>query len=270
MNVATRAVQIVTAKRTRWLQFSLRFLLLAVTALCVWLAVVSNRARSQKLAVDRVQQLGGGIAFDYQFDAHLNWRKDPKLPAPVWLIDLIGEDYARSVTIVNFDNGSDPTNDDLAAVEGFSDLKQLTLTNRKRISDDGLRHIAGLSKLEVLVLSGTNVQDEGLRRLTNLQNLKGLTLDNTPLTDSGLKYIVQLSNLKWLHLSNTRITDDGLQQIQFLRRLENLEIRGTSVTDEGIKHLAGMTTLKRVLLGDRVSEKGRSWLQTQLPKCKVN
>ncbi len=159
--MALKVVQIVAAKRTRWLRFSLRLLLLVVTALCVWLTVVSNRARSQKRAVDRVQQLGGRVAFDYQFDANMNWRNDPRLPAPVWLIDLIGEDYVRSVAIVNFDEGSDPTNDDLIAVAGFSDLKQLTLANRKRISDDGLRYISGLSKLEVLALNGANVQGEG-------------------------------------------------------------------------------------------------------------
>jgi len=97
----------------------------------------------------------------------MNWRKDPKLPAPVWLIDFIGQDYARSVTIVNFDEGSDPSNDDLIVVEGFSDLKQLTLMNRKKITDDCLDHFNELSNLEVLALNGTNVQGEGLRHLSN-------------------------------------------------------------------------------------------------------
>lgn len=268
--MATKHIQIVPKKRTHWLRFSLRSMLVAVTAACVWLAVVSHDARTQKRAVRRVQELGGGFAFDYQFDANIDWRKDPKLPAPVWLIDLIGEDYARSVVLVNFDDGSDPTNDELTVIEGFSDLKQLTLMNRKRITDDGLHHLTRLSNLEVLALNGTNVRGKGLRHITKLRDLTGLTLDNTPLTNDGLEYIGQLSRLKWLHLSSTQITDDGLQKIATLRHLEDLQLRDTSITDEGIKHLSGLTSLKQVLLGDKVSKEGRLWLQTQLPKCKVN
>jgi hypothetical protein len=262
--------QAANATPTRWFRFSLRFLLVVVTAICVWLAVVSNRARSQKRAVDRVQELGGGVAFDYQFDGNMDWRKDPQLPAPAWLIDLIGEDFARSVVIVNLAEGSDPTDDDLSVVERLTDLKQLSLVNRKRITDDGLCHLTRLSELEVLALNGTNVRGQGLQHIVHMQNLTGLTLDNTPLTDDGLQYIAQLANLEWLFLSNTQITDEGLRHIAILPRLENLQIRGTAITDEGIKHLSGMTSLKLILLGDNVSQEGRSWLQSQLPKCKVN
>ena len=255
---------------TRWFRFSLRFLLLLVTATCVWLAVVSNRARSQKRAVDRIQELGGGVAFDYQFDANMDWKKDPQLPAPAWLTDLIGEDFARSVVIVNLAEKSDPTNDDLSIVERLTDLKQLSLANRKRITDDGLGHLTRLSEMEVLALNGTNVRGPGLQHVVHMQNLTGLTLDNTPLTDDGLQYIAELANLEWLFLSNTQITDEGLRHVAALRRLEDLQIRGTAITDEGVKHLAGIKSLKRVLLGDNVSQQGRSWLQSQLPNCKVN
>jgi Leucine-rich repeat (LRR) protein len=269
-NMETVREEAVNAAPTRWWRFSLKFLLLVLTATGVWLAAVSNRARSQKRAVDRVQELGGGVAFDYQFDANMNWRKDPKLPAPVWLIDLIGEDAARSVTIVNFDDGSDPTDDELVVVERLTDLKQLTLMNRKRITDDGLRHLIKLSKLEVLALNGTNIRGKGLQNVVHMQQLTGLTLDNTPLTDDALEYIGQLDNLQWLFLSNTRITDDGLKHIATLRRLEDLQLRGTSITDEGVKHLYGMTSLTRILLGDDVSREGRAALQAKLPKCQVN
>ena len=192
--------------RRRWLRFSMRFFLLVITVFGIWIAVLSNRARSQKKAVSRVEELGGQLAFDYQFDENQKWRTDPKLPAPVWLIDLVGEDYARSVEIVNFDVGSDPTNEDLAAVERFSKLRQLSLTDRKKISDEGLQHVAGMHNLEVLALQGTSVKGEGLRHLHQCQSITGLTLDRTPLTDEGLKHIAALPNLTWLsskrHTSN--------------------------------------------------------------------
>ena len=255
---------------TRFFRFSLRSFLLIVIAAGVWLSVVSNRVRIQKQAVDRVKQLGGQVGFDYQFDDKMNWRKDPKLPAPAWLIDLIGADYARSVTIVNFDVGSDPSDDDLKVVASLTSLKQLSLANRKRITDNGLRHLTGLSELEVLAIQGTNVSGEGFQHVMNMQKLTLLTLDNSPVTDDALQYIGRLQKLELLFLNNTRITDDGLKHLASLKSVTNLQLRGTLITDKAIKYLADLTSLKSVLLSDRVSNEGRARLQAQLPKCKVS
>ncbi len=253
----------------RPIRFSLKLLLLIFSISCVWLGYASNRARSQKRAVDRVIELGGHVGFDYQFDSNMNWRKDPKLPAPVWLIDVIGEDYARRPMVVNFDDGSDPTNGDLSVLERFTDLKQLTFMNRKRITDDGLHHLSPLAKLEVLALNGTHVRDQGLQHIRHMQNLTGLSLDRTPITHHGLKYVGELKKLEWLNLNDTQVTDEGLRHIASLPHLETLQLRGTSITDEGIKQLSRMTSLKLVLLGDAISREGQAWLQAQLPKCKV-
>ena len=262
--------QSATPPLSRYLRFSLRTFFLLIIATGVWLSVISNRARVQKQSVDRVNQLGGQVGFDYQFDDKMAWRKDAKLPAPVWMIDLIGPDYARSITIVNFDEGSDPSDEDLKVIASCTSLKQLSLANRKRITDNGLRHFTRLTELEVLALNGTNVAGEGLQHTQNMQKLKGLTLDNSPLTDEALIYIGRLEKLEWLLLSNTRVTDDGLRHLATLKSLENLQLRGTSLTDEAVKYLSGLTSLKRVLLGENVSEEGRALLQAQLPKCKIS
>ncbi len=46
-------------KRRRWLSFSLRGLFIAVTLLCVWLAIVSNSARKQRAVVQWVTEHHG-------------------------------------------------------------------------------------------------------------------------------------------------------------------------------------------------------------------
>ena len=241
-----------------------------MTLVAVWLAVVSSRARSQKRAVDEVKRLGGHLGFDYKFDANMNWRKDPKLPAPVWLIDLIGEDYARTVWIVNFDEGSDPTNDDLKVVQRFNELKQLTLMNRKQITDDGLRHLSGLTDLEVLALNGTNVGGAGLSNLRQCRKLKGLPMNNAPITDIGLSHIAHLDNLEWLQLSGTKITDDGLSHLSGLTGLESLELRDTEISDAGLKHLSTLKSLKKLLIrGTNISGAGQAALQNALPNCRI-
>lgn len=257
-------------RRGRWPRFSLRLLLVIVTLVAVWLAVTSQRARSQKLAIAEVERLGGFLGFDYQFDAGMKWRKDPQLPVPIWMVDLIGEDCARSVLIVNFDDGSDPNNDDLKVVERLDDLKELTLMNRTKITDEGLRHVAGLAELEVLAINGTNVTGDGLSYLRNCRKLKGLPMSDTPLTDAGLSHISHLQQLEWLQLNGTQITDEGLSQLSGLTNLESLQLRDTSITDRGLEHLSSLKSLKELLLrGTETTTKGRSMLQRELPKCSV-
>src|SRR6476660_2290546 len=97
-----------------WLKFSLRTALLSVTLLCIWLAVESTRARRQQRAIAAIQQLGGRIGFDYQLDRSHKWTKRKGPAAPQWLREGIGDDYFRRVVLINFDEGSDPTDDDLA------------------------------------------------------------------------------------------------------------------------------------------------------------
>lgn len=259
-----------TTRRFSVLRISIRTVLIFQAVACVWLAFVTNAARSQKLAVDRIKELGGEVAFHYQLDSMMNWRTTPKPPLPAWLIDLIGEDYLRRISVVNLDDRSDPQNDDLRVFTRTADLRQLTLCNRKRITDDGLAHLAQLSRLEVLALDGTNIQGNGLQHIVNMKRLKGLALHNTPLTDDGMQYIGKLDGLEWLVLNNTNITDDGLLAIESLNCLESLQIRETAITDDGLKVLSKMKSLKSVLLGDKVSRKGESWLKKQLPQCKVN
>ena len=63
--------------RRRWFQFSLRTLMVLVTVLCVWLGLVSERARKQREAVAAIEALGGWVWYDYQ-----NSGQEP--PGPKW------------------------------------------------------------------------------------------------------------------------------------------------------------------------------------------
>lgn len=253
------------AKRNVGMRFGLKAVLILVTAASVWLAVVSNRARRQKKTVEQVLDLGGHVAYDYQLDSDFQWRKDPQLPAPSWLIKIVGEDYARRVVIVNLDDGSDPTNDDLALIRRLPDLRQLTVANRKRVSDTGLQHLGDLRHLEVFAASGTKIRGPGLSHLSAYEKLQGLALERTPLTDSGLAHIGKIESLEWLLISDTNITDEGLSHLRHLKRLKDLQIRNTGVTDAGLEHLKDMPNLEKVLLsGTLTTRRAREKLQSQL------
>jgi hypothetical protein len=73
-------------RKRRWLQFSLRTLLVAVTLLAVWLGLWTDRARRQRVAVQRVRELGGDIRYDYEN------QKGGQPPGPEWLRRLLGDE----------------------------------------------------------------------------------------------------------------------------------------------------------------------------------
>lgn len=149
---------------------------------------------------------------------------------------------------------SAPITDDLLAhLESMKNLEGVSLEMREKITDAGLTHLNGLTKLRKLNLYGTQVSDEGLKLLGRLTNLEELNLSHTRVTDAGLAHLNTFHHLKSLslirHFNGTRISDDGLSHLTDLKILERLELHGTQVTDRGMKHLAGLKNLRHVGLG---------------------
>ena len=51
-----------------WPRFRLRTLLLAVTAICLWLGWRAECARTERVLISRIMELGGSVAYDVDFD----------------------------------------------------------------------------------------------------------------------------------------------------------------------------------------------------------
>jgi Leucine-rich repeat (LRR) protein len=54
-----------------------------------------------------------------------------------------------------------------------------------KITDAGLKHLAGLPKLEILNLQGTQVSDDGLKALESMKQLKVLDVSKTKISEAG-------------------------------------------------------------------------------------
>ena len=126
----------------------------------------------------------------------------------------------------------------------FTKLKYLDLSHNRFFDDRGLVHVARMTGLRKLYLTGTSITDEGLRHLSGLMDLTELALDGTGISDAGLAHLAGLTNLRRLNLQGSTVTDSGLAHLACMARLEELTLYRTKVSNAGLARLAEMTELR--------------------------
>ena len=167
---------------------------------------------------------------------------------PDWLVGRLPDGFARFFDRLTSIRILTPTARTVPACEGLLYLREIAA---HADTDAELVHLRGLSDLESLVLSSTQVTDAGLVHLKGFSDLEGLALMETGVTDAGLAHLSGLSNLKRLFLGDTRIgwmnglqrpfvtqvTDAGLVHLKGLSNLEHLDLSATKVTPVGVADL---------------------------------
>ncbi len=136
----------------------------------------------------------------------------------------------------------------------------LDLRNTK-VTDDGLRHLAGVSQLSQLTLGNDDVRftplvprpispitEAGLIHLRVLRQLGNLDLSGLPITDVGLDAIKDLPILGELSLSRTKIKGPGLARLTRLPMLTSLNLAGSEIDDDGLQFLSGARNLRHLYL----------------------
>jgi hypothetical protein len=104
----------------------------------------------------------------------------------------------------------------------------------KKVTDEDLKMLAKLPKLEFLHLSGANkITDDGVKYLADLKQLTDLSLASTQVTDAGIKQLTGLTQLKKLSLSFLKVTDASVKDLSELKNLEEIGLSFTQVTPEG-------------------------------------
>lgn len=224
--------------RTRWMRYSLRTALIAITGLCLLLGWIVNEVRDRRLAVATIERLGGRVSFADRLDA----KQDS--PVEQWLWRLLGDRYMGTVDNLGLES-TGVTDADLAALEQLTELRHLDLDYTK-IGDEGIEHLAGL------------------------QHLLWLDVEDTQITDDALATIGKLSALDSLILDGTAVSDDGLRRLEGMQSLGRLRLRRTAITDAGLDHLAQIKSLKSVdLEGTVVTQAGVEKFRQALPQCQV-
>jgi Leucine Rich repeat len=272
-----------TAHPRRWLQFSLRTLLvftLLASAFFGWLGSILVRVRKQREIVAQIQSNDGAVSYHFLHDGLDNRYGPPAGPAgPAVLRWLLGDDtfeYVEAVAIpgpVYHDvEQHAATDSDLACLAELPRLQELYLIGP--VTDQGLINLgrirrlrflnlepegplhdlaplAELADLECLLLHGQSVTDSALNHLERLKKLTILCLYDTQITSAGTAGVGQLTNLRELNLDESPgFDDEAMKHLAALKQVADLHLRKTSVTDTGLHYLSGFENLKKLDLGE--------------------
>jgi len=120
----------------------------------------------------------------------------------------------------------------------------------KEFADAGLTPLAPMAdKISSMDLAKTKVSDAGLKALAGYKNLKELHLEGTGISDAGLDHLQDLTSLEYLNLYNTKVTDAGLPKLAGLTKLKSLYLWQTGVTKAGVAALKGKLSAAHINTG---------------------
>ncbi|MBI4421446.1 MAG: hypothetical protein HY560_11535 [Gemmatimonadetes bacterium] len=140
------------------------------------------------------------------------------------------------------------------------------------ITDFALERVSQLDHVTRLLIGGSGLlTDDGLRHVSRLSRLEELDLGSprSAITDRGLQVLRHLSGLKSFQMSwAPLITDAGVANLTFCDHLERVGLMGTATGDGAIDALTGKRKLRHFQTGRRVSDAGLPLLH-QFPVFKA-
>ncbi len=244
-----------------WWRFSLGSMFLLIGIVAVVLAWWVNGPLKQARAIAEIRAVGGVVNPEYD-SSFSPQREEPWFPpdyfGEIHQIELRSNtETARALAAagrlskIGFLDltESGVTDDDLRQIEKLS-IGSLWLSGCKKVGNDGMKSVATLCDLETLKLDRTAVSDEGLKHLRGLTSLYHLDLRSAEVTDTGMAEVGRLRGMQYLYISGNLIGDEGLAKLQPLDQLRELDSSNTIVSDAALIHLAGMKDLTELDLHD--------------------
>jgi len=189
---------------TLWRSCRFKIAALVVPIVIVALIVIPIcRSRRQARAVRQLHAEGAVVVYDYQVRGCVAGRilaPNAKV-RPRLLSKVLGVDACHTVVGVQFGGGyftddgrrkmqldfdySEVTDDVLAVLGDLSSVKELYLMGCTEITDESMKHITQLKRLERLGLSHTHITDDGVLHLKSLKTLKFVVLPSATVTREG-------------------------------------------------------------------------------------
>jgi hypothetical protein len=160
-------------------------------------------------------------------------------------------------------------------------LKTLELGGQQRtdsglwsiqVLDSNVGHIAELTALTALDVSGSSISDRGLSRLTSLRKLESIDLSRTKVSGQGLAHLKSLPSLRHLKFNHAGAADDeALLELSQFPSLEIVEMQGAKVTERELSQFEPPHSLQRIYLGGvNVSAEAIAQLQARTKGCWIS
>jgi Leucine Rich repeats (2 copies) len=222
----------------RLLRFSVRGMIVVVLVVGSWLGWIVRSARIQREAVAAIEHDHGFVYYDCDWKDGEPVRRRARSWYLKWFANHVDLDYFSNVVSVIFSEG--PSDAKLALLSGLYRLEELRFDSsiddrwNSSLTDTGLAHLEGHTRLKGLDLSDTNITDAGLVHLRGLTGLQELDLSGTPVTDAGLVHLENLTRLEKLDLRSTDISNAGAVHLRKLTNLRSLDVYDTKVDDFGV------------------------------------
>ena len=213
---------------------------------------------------DEFDNEGRMIAFSMRFVD-----KKAKLKG-VSLSELAASENAKNLERLTA-HSADLTDEDMAYLAEFPNLKYLELNVNPKITDQGLQHLKGLKELRYLSLFYCpELTGSGFEYLTKLEKLVNLNISNNQISDKHLSQLQKINSLQVLNVDPN--TDQGMAELSRFSSLRRLWIGGKQeqLTDAGLEKLSSLSNLEILMLPrDKYSEEAIAQLKQSLPDCRI-
>ncbi len=148
------------------------------------------------------------------------------------------------------------TEADFRTLAAFTSITDLTISG-KTITDETMALLTGLSDLERLSTDGIQLTDAGFRHFAAFQKLKTLAFfhpafRSEKFTGRGLAELKALPKLERLTFAGSTAGDAALEAVGQLTQLKEFRTWHTAQTQAGNAHLAKLTNLKALRIGQRL------------------
>ena len=96
--------------------------------------------------------------------------------------------------------------------DSYKTINHLDLAGA-HVTDDSIRHVAALERIEVLHLTDCDITDKHFALLADHGTVAMLRLNDCRVTDAAIPYIASINGLRSVDLSGTLISPDGVTQL---------------------------------------------------------
>jgi len=234
-----------TARKRRWLQFSLRTLLalfVAAALLFGYFASLWHGLQKKVALIQEVEARGGGVEVE---------ARGPRWARRIGEYRRSGNPWSRAI--------------------GIFDRVVGVRLKRAEVVDDLLPRLVGFPGLKSLNLSRSGITNEGMRHVARFTSLEELDVSYAAITDDCMPQVGKLMRLRKFDLGHTRVCGRGFHRLKALPDLEKLTLVFTPIRDDALEPLKAIRTLSlcNVWACRHLSRQGTEGFQAARPDCRL-